>query len=452
MDIQKLIKKRIGKTETGKPGNRVDTELQDTPTNAFVREEVMTGRGVVATFGRMNPPTIGHEKLVAKIQSLAKAKKFSPMVVLSKSTGDKKNPLKPEEKLALARKAFPTVSVIQASTLIQVLKELEHQFKHLCFVVGSDRVQDMSELLKKYNGREYHFETIEVISAGERDPDADEQSAMSASKLRAYARAGDAINFTRGLPRPLRDDAKHIMRLISENTVEFLEALAEAASSTTQQRMAKRQAFRRIKSKLKLGRKRAMMRRAGKETIERKARVAAKMAMRRRLLGGRRWSEIPLGTRASIDARLAKRAKVIDRVAKRLIPKLRRAEYSRKLGSGFVGLAKLAQNQSQQKKAMGVSPSSINKVIGDKRAPGAAIGEAVSRSLSMIAEDFKVTLTESVFEKLFDLAGERNVPLESVVECFKRGYISGNLQEAAGFARVHSFLNNGLAAKMDNDL
>lgn len=447
MDIKKLIKKRLGKTETGKPGNCVETEVEDKPTPAFVREEA--GRGVVATFGRMNPPTIGHEKLVSKIQNIASKKGFAPLIVISKTTGDKKNPLKPAEKLYLVKKAFPKVQVLQAGNLIEVLKGLEQKYQHLCFVVGSDRVAGMSDLLNKYNGKEYHFETIEVISAGERDPDADDASAMSASKLRALARAKDLVNFTKGLPMPLRDDAAHIMRMITENLEEYL---SEASSMTIQQRMRRRAAFRRIKAKLKLGRKRAMMRRAGKETIERKARVAAKMAMRRKLLGGRRWSEIPLGTRAAIDARLAKRAKVIDRVAKRLIPKLRRAEYSRKIGSSFIGLAKMAKQQNAQKKQMGLSLSQVDRVKGDKRPPGMALGEAVAKSLTMIAEDVNVEIRESSFEKLFDIACERQLPLETVVECFKRGYISGGLNESSGFARVHSYINNGLAAKMDTDL
>ena len=164
----------------------------------------------VFAFGRMNPPTIGHEKLVAKLESEAKRRGAMPHLYLSHSQNPKKDPLSYNTKIAIARKAFgKMVTKSSSKNIIQILQELEKMgHTEVALIAGSDRVPEFKSLLNKYNGKEYNFKKIEVISAGERDPDSEGVSGMSASKLRALAKEGDYNSFAKGMPSKLRDSDK----------------------------------------------------------------------------------------------------------------------------------------------------------------------------------------------------------------------------------------------------
>lgn len=164
-----------------------------------------TVRPIVITYGRFNPPTIGHEKLLDAVASVAGKNPYR--IYASQSQDDKKNPLPYEEKVKFLRKMFPRYArnIIldeTVKTFLGVAFVLNREgFNHLTVVVGSDRVDDLRDLLIKYNGGRYNFEKIEVVSAGVRDPDGDEVSAMSASKLRAAAADGDLSTFSKGMPK-----------------------------------------------------------------------------------------------------------------------------------------------------------------------------------------------------------------------------------------------------------
>jgi len=162
-------------------------------------------KSVVFTFGRMNPPTTGHQLLVNKLIALAQTSRSTPRVYLSHSVG-KKDPLQYDKKLSFARAAFGAiVRKSNSKNIIQILKELEaEKFTHVTMVVGSDRVAEFTRLLNTYNGKEYTFEKIDVKSAGERDPDADDVSGMSASKMRALAKDEKVSEFLRGAPNTLK--------------------------------------------------------------------------------------------------------------------------------------------------------------------------------------------------------------------------------------------------------
>lgn len=157
----------------------------------------------VITFGRMNPPTVGHEKLVNKIVSTAISEKGTPLVYLSKTQDAKKNPLTYDQKIKYAQAFFGKRLVVKspAKTIIEVAKEIQKSgYKDLVLVVGSDRVKEFETLLNKYNGKDFTFDSIKVVSAGDRDPDSDDVSGMSASKIRAAAADGDLDLFTKGIP------------------------------------------------------------------------------------------------------------------------------------------------------------------------------------------------------------------------------------------------------------
>lgn len=155
----------------------------------------------VMAFGRMNPPTIGHAKLVDEIKS----QPGDPFIFLSQSQKPKTDPLSFEDKLRYAKFFFPNVTIgnPEVKTIIQALQKVESLgYQQLIYVAGSDRVQAFEELLNKYNGKDFTFKSIKVVSAGERDPDADGAEGMSASKMRQAAADNDIESFKQGVPEP----------------------------------------------------------------------------------------------------------------------------------------------------------------------------------------------------------------------------------------------------------
>tara|TARA_R110000868_G_scaffold85896_1_gene241275 strand:- start:4544 stop:5683 length:1140 start_codon:yes stop_codon:yes gene_type:complete len=166
-------------------------------------------REVFFTFGRMNPPTVGHGKLIKALST--KAGKNPYKIYMSQSQDPKKNPLTYEQKVKHVRKMFPKQgrSVIKNKKIrnvFEIATSLYDQgFNRITMVVGSDRVNEFETLLNKYNGKKarhgfYVFEKINVASAGARDPDAEGVEGMSASKQRANAAANDFTTFAQGVP------------------------------------------------------------------------------------------------------------------------------------------------------------------------------------------------------------------------------------------------------------
>jgi cytidyltransferase-like protein len=166
---------------------------------------------VVFTFGRFNPPTIGHQKLIEAVAKQASRDDY--MIFTSHSYDKKKNPLKSDTKVEWMKLMFPThAGKIQYDTSIKtpinVLQHLQGTYTDIVMVVGSDRVSSFESMLHKYNGVEYTFKTIEVVSAGERDPDADGAAGMSASKMREAAKEIDTKSFMSGIPDTLKTQQK----------------------------------------------------------------------------------------------------------------------------------------------------------------------------------------------------------------------------------------------------
>ncbi len=165
---------------------------------------------VFFTFGRFNPPTTGHQKLMDKIAKVARGKDYK--IYASNSVDPKKNPLSYKDKIRFMRKMFPkhARSIMMSpkiKTAINIAVELHDMgYNKLTMVVGGDRIKEFESLLKKYNGVKarhgyYEFNSIDVVSAGERDPDATDVTGMSASKMRAAVADGDFKSFQGGLPK-----------------------------------------------------------------------------------------------------------------------------------------------------------------------------------------------------------------------------------------------------------
>ena len=177
----------------------------------------------VLAFGRMNPPTTGHAKLVDKVKAVAKSVGGSHHVVLSHSQDPKKNPLSAKDKLKHAKRFFPDTNLSTSNKesptfLDQAAKLHKSGVTHLHMVAGSDRTEEYKKKLAQYNGSAkgalFNFKKITVHSSGERDPDAEGTEGMSASKMRSHASTGNFKEFKKGIPSHV--EPSHAKELYSD--------------------------------------------------------------------------------------------------------------------------------------------------------------------------------------------------------------------------------------------
>ena len=182
-------------------------QVQAAPPEEQPQEEPAPTLTVV--FGRFNPPTVGHEKL---LKSAARASAGGDLKIYPSRTQDpKKNPLDPDTKISYMRKMFPEfgekiINDYKMATIFDVLiAASEEGYGNVNIVVGSDRQAEFENLAQKYNGDLYTFDLIRVISAGVRDADAEGVEGMSASKMRKAVMDNDFDSFRRGTPKTLDD-------------------------------------------------------------------------------------------------------------------------------------------------------------------------------------------------------------------------------------------------------
>ena len=162
---------------------------------------------LTVAFGRFNPPTTGHEKLLDTVA--ANSDEGDYIIIPSRSQDKKKNPLDADMKVSVMRQMFPQhseriVNDPQNRTIFDVLKKAHMDgYTNVRIVGGGDRVAEFEKLSGNYNGKLYQFDNLEVLSAGDRDPDGDDVSGMSASKQRKAAAEGDFAAFRKGVPSAL---------------------------------------------------------------------------------------------------------------------------------------------------------------------------------------------------------------------------------------------------------
>ena len=329
----------------------------------------------VITWGRMNPPTVGHQKLVDKVKAEAKKRGAMPHVYITHTQDKKKNPLDYNTKYEIARKAFGTsVTKSNSKTIIQVMQELEKMgHTEVTLVVGSDRLNEFKTFLNRYNGKDFKFDKLEIVSAGARDPDAEGVSGMSASKMRAAAQSGDYDSFKKGTPRSMSEKEKKDMYdkirsvmgatneaiewdetdfdftdeeldafvemtdleeldedlEIDEEFEEYLEEVRKPLS--VQQRMAIGRRMKRLAPRMARMRKIRKMRMADRPRLERRARKAAIKLLRKRFAGkqGANYASLAPGAKMQVDRIIQKKMAMVGKIAKRLLPKVRKGEMER---------------------------------------------------------------------------------------------------------------------------
>ena len=330
-------KKGLKSFKTFDPKKYIETE----PTLA----EAVKAETVVFTFGRMNPMTIGHEKLINKITAVARSEKAQAQVYLSHSSGAKsksgkgavnKNPLTYDDKIKYAQKAFgPTVTKSRLKTLIDIAKDLSTKYKNLVMVAGSDRVDEYDKLLNKYNGKDFKFDSIKVVSAGDRDPDGEGAAGMSGTKMREFAKAGDVRKFKTGLPKGLQSNAAEIMKKIQ--TAQINESIDEAEVDSLdevlsrEQRRKKGLMMRKIRHKIKRGREKAKRKMASQDTLKKRARKSAIEVFKKKFSKQRRYADLSPGEKMQVDKRIAKINKNrIEKMARKFLPIVKQKERDRR--------------------------------------------------------------------------------------------------------------------------
>ncbi len=186
----------------------------------FLKEEAEAKHATLA-YGRMNPPTSGHLKVINKVQEVAKKHGGEHHMIVSHSQDSKKNPLSGEQKVKHLKRYAPGANIRSSSkenpTLFSHAAELHKKgVTHLHVVAGSDRVAEYKQKFKELNGKPnkeghvpFHFKKISVHSAGTRDPDAEGDKGISGTKMRAHAANKDFKKFRAGVPAHVSDEHAH---------------------------------------------------------------------------------------------------------------------------------------------------------------------------------------------------------------------------------------------------
>ena len=222
----KFTKKKRGKVEDDKAKPRTGAQQpapkpraaapQEAPKQKKVAPEDQGGGNkagggdtLTLAFGRFNPPTVGHEKLLSAARKASAGGELK--IYPSRTVDNKKNPIDPDMKVSYMRKMFPDyeeqiINDPDMKTIFDVLTTAaEDGYKNVNIIVGADRQSEFENLAQKYNGDLYDFDLIRVISAGVRDADADGVEGMSASKMRKAVQDDDYEAFRKGTPSKLDD-------------------------------------------------------------------------------------------------------------------------------------------------------------------------------------------------------------------------------------------------------
>ena len=190
MSVDKAPQKKKG-------GEEKDSEAKESSTDTLT-----------LAFGRFNPPTVGHEKLLQMARKTAAGGDLK--IYPSRTQDPKKNPLDPDMKVSFMKKMFPDfdeniINDDEMRSIFNVLQTADGEYKNVTIIVGSDRQAEFESLATKYNGELYNFDDIRVVSAGVRDADAEGVEGMSASKMRKAVVDDDLEAFKRGIPKSVKD-------------------------------------------------------------------------------------------------------------------------------------------------------------------------------------------------------------------------------------------------------
>ena len=519
----------------------------------------------VIAFGRMNPPTTGHEKMIHAVHDHAKSVGGHAEVIASHSHDKKKNPVPQDKKMGYLKKVAPKgVKVTAASkkhpSIFHHAARL-HAEGHEHLTVVSDKSEQWGKSLKANNGKKgphgyYKFKSITMKSSGKRDPKASGTEGMSGTKMRAHAKAGDHKSFKAGLPKALHPHAHEIMKHVNEEVE--LEEKVNFKPSPFQQRAftrkdpreqkTKRQKMQdklhgaaldrklgimkrpsrtdeetkretqkkalkaflsdpynrdkqaavhkhfpgpkpdkeklrdaltrkeemeqqdealslamRVKKKLHMRRNRPKLKRMKRlyksrkvpeKNLRKRSAQAAIRAVRKRVAGkkGQQYSKLTAASKQVIDKKVKQRQKIVQRIAKKMLPRARKAELMR--------LSKVREDVNET--AYVVPGAGLTKSHPDTilhKAPGPDETKSIMKKKNAKSKigDLPSKVTEQDLNALFLKSVKSGHDFETIIEVYIRGIESFNEDRSGnasqqGFARVNSFISKGAALEEDADL
>jgi hypothetical protein len=417
--------------------------------NPIVQEAL--SNKIVVSFGRMNPPTTGHEKLVNKVREIARKQGAQAEIYLSHSQDPKKNPLSYDDKIMIAREAFgPIIQKLSINTIIDLMKHLSGKYSEVTLVVGQDRVSEFESLLNKYNEKEYRFSNIDVVSAGERDPDAETVEGMSASKMREAARNGQFSEFKSGLPQKLQAHADDIYTMV-RTAMKLSEETIEEAVLTIDQRRKRAIVMRRFERKMQASRERLRGRIADNKKLIGRARKQAIEIIRRKVAGekGANYSDLPVSEKIAIDKRVEQRKGAIAKIAARLLSRVRQKEMQRVANLYKVNEDFNSYLEETSKPRYHMMRSKDGKLKYDRRFRmfKHIVKEDIQTDhdiINIIDEIYNVAESISLegnraTKALKEKAERSNIPLEVLSEVFEEGALMGGNP----FDHVNAFIAEG---------
>lgn len=441
-----------GKTKSKSKGKKDEILL-----NPDLKDIIQEGseKHAVMAFGRMNPPTTGHEALVKKMHDVAKEHNASHVLVASHSQDAKKNPLSGEDKVKHLKRFFPKTNIELSNkehpTFLQHAAKLHKAgATHLHMIAGSDRVKEFHDKLHQYNGtgegKLFNFKSITVHSSGERDPDAEGTSGMSASKMREHAKSNDYASFKKGVPAHVPE--KHAKELFHDTrkgmhiaeSVELIERII-----SLQQRRKRAQTMKRYSSKLARTRALARKRMARAGNIEQRTKRVAKSIIRTRFGGsrGQNYKNLTAADKMAVDRQINNKLTWAPVMQKRLKPKVRQAEV-RRLQAALTHKKYVNTLVPKPKKYIKNSVE-FNDLFKQYFTEDLQL-EQFNRIYDLVMEEHLIT--ESEEKSLIRKSEKSGIPLTVIQEVYDRGVEewseeTGKTPQQVAFERVNSFINQG---------
>ena len=416
----------------------------------------------VLAFGRMNPPTTGHEKFIKKTHEVAKKVGGKAHVVASHSEGSSKNPIPQKKKLEYIKKvAHKDVHVSGSSkehpTILHQASKLHAAgHKHLHVVAAGEREKEFHDKLHQYNGKSgkhghYHFKSITVHSAGKRDPDSHGTEGISGTKMREHAHNNDHKSFKAGLPKALHPHKDEIMNHIKtqkEDLDQEFEELLEAMN--IKQRIKRKLIMRRARPKINRMKRLYKKRKVPEKNLVQRSRKAGIRFVRKRVAGkkGTQYGKLSAAAKMHIDQKVAKQQKIVNNIAKRLLPRTRKAELVRlqknevetAFGDYIEERSKRKDGKAFEVKDTGTQAGNTKHAYKEKNKKG----------------QMGAPVTEQDLHSLFLKSEKGEQPFEVILEVFVRGIEDwdggSNSPAQYAFNRVNSFIAGGKAYEMDADL
>lgn len=416
-------------------GDSADQVVINPPDTRLAEEQEHHG---VFAYGRFNPPTVGHEKLIHATEKVAAAHKVPAHIIASHSEGNAKNPVPTKAKVGYLKKVAAKTSKVSSSDkespnlLTQAAKLHKQGVTHLHMVAGSDRVEEYHKLLHKYNGTHegalFNFKHITVHSAGHRDPDAEGTEGMSGTKMRAAAKAGEHGKFKSGLPKALHKHADEIadhIRNVKEDAEGFdAEMLFEKVVGITT-RMHRAVAMRKNKARLERAREIARRRLAKQGSLNRRAMKRAKGILRTKLAGsaGTNYAGLTVSQKIAIDKMVERKKGAIKNIARKIAPRIKGDEMRR-----------------LQAVTTGKKFNTSRVVVASYEMMGNMISEKEHKAIveKAAATGFDTSTLLAVFNRGKSAWKSKQPP--------------GKTPSQYGFDRLNSFISGGKAFKEDVDL